>query len=113
MIQLNSNCLQIPDHHNKKLIIRGCGSGKTNSLFNLINHQPDINKIYLYPKHQSEGKYQLLINKPKRKDLNHFNDSEAFIEYSNYQIHVLIMLFIWGSKLNISLVFITVLFCCT
>ena len=49
----------------------------------------------------------MLINKPKRKDLNHFNDSEAFIEYSNYQIHVLIMLFIWGSKLNISLVLIT------
>ena len=26
------------------------GTGKTISLFNLINHQPDIDKIYLYAK---------------------------------------------------------------
>ena len=29
------------------LIIVGSGSGKTNSLFHLINWQPDIEKIYL------------------------------------------------------------------
>ena len=29
------------------LIIRGSGSGKTNSLLNLINHQPDIDKIHV------------------------------------------------------------------
>ena len=32
------------------LIIGGSGSGKTNSLLNLINNQPDIDEIYLYSK---------------------------------------------------------------
>ena len=31
-------------------MIRGSGSGKSNSLFNLISHQADIDKIYLYAK---------------------------------------------------------------
>ena len=44
------------------LIIGGSGSGKTNSLFNLINKQPDIDKIYLYAKDPSEGEHQFLIN---------------------------------------------------
>ena len=30
------------------VIIGGSGSGKTNSLFNLINQQPDTDKIHLY-----------------------------------------------------------------
>ena len=34
-----------------------------NSLFNLINHQVNINKIYLYAKDPYESKYQFLINK--------------------------------------------------
>ena len=37
--------------------------GKPNSLFNLISHQPDIDKIYLCAKDLYEAKYQLLINK--------------------------------------------------
>ena len=32
------------------LIIGGSGSGKTNLLLNLIENQPDIDKIYLYAK---------------------------------------------------------------
>ena len=36
---------------------------KQNSLFNLISHQPDIDKIYLYPKDPYEAKYEILINK--------------------------------------------------
>ena len=44
------------------LIIGGSGSGKTNSLFNLINHQQDIDKINLYAKDPYEAKYQFLIN---------------------------------------------------
>ena len=39
---------QISDHPYKILIIGGSGSGKTNSLFNLINDEPDIDKIYSY-----------------------------------------------------------------
>ena len=39
---------QAPDHPHRILIIGGSGSGKTNSLFNRIKQQPDIDKIYLY-----------------------------------------------------------------
>ena len=37
----------IPDHQYRLLINGGFASGKTNSLFSLINHPPDIDKIYL------------------------------------------------------------------
>ena len=35
----------IPDHPYRIFIIGGSGSGKTNALFNLINNQPDTDKI--------------------------------------------------------------------
>ena len=50
MKEQNPNWLQIPDKPYKILITRRSGSGKTNSLFNLISHQPEIDKIYLYAK---------------------------------------------------------------
>ena len=34
---------------------------KANALLNLINYQPDIDKIYLYAKDPYEAKYQYLI----------------------------------------------------
>ena len=40
------NWQQIPDHPYKSLTIGGSGSGKTDSLFDLINQQPDIDKTY-------------------------------------------------------------------
>ena len=67
MKEHNPNCPQIPDRPYKMLIIGGSGSGKTNSLFNLINEEPNINKIYLYTKDPSGAKYQFLINKKKKK----------------------------------------------
>ena len=73
----------IPDHPYRILIIGGSGSGKTNTLLNLINNQPDIDKIYLYAKDPYEDKYQFLINKRESIGLKHFNDPKAFIEYSN------------------------------
>ena len=73
----------IPDHPYRILIIGGLGSGKTNALFNLINNLPDIDKIYLYEKDLYEPKCQFLINKRQSTGLRHFNDSKAFIEYSN------------------------------
>ena len=79
----NPNWAQISDHPYGTLIIGGSGSGKTNSLFNLINQQPDIDKIYLYAKDPYEAKYQLLINKRESTGLKYLNDSKAFIEYSN------------------------------
>ena len=42
----NRNCPQIPDHPHR-----------------IMNHQPDIDKIYLYAKDPYEVKYQFLINK--------------------------------------------------
>ena len=53
--------------------IGGSGSGKTNALLNLINNQPDIDKIYLYAKDPYEKKYQYLINKREKVGINHFN----------------------------------------
>ena len=73
----------VPDHPYRILIIGGCGSGKTNALLNLINNQPDIEKIYFYAKDPYEAKYQFLITKRERAGLKHFNDSKAFIGYSN------------------------------
>ena len=49
----------------------------------MINHQPDIDKIYFYAKDPYEAKYQLLINKTESAGLKYLNDSKAFIEYSN------------------------------
>ena len=63
--------------------IIGSGSGKTNLLLNLIENQPDIDKIYLYTKDPYESKYQYLINQKEGVGINHFNDPNAFIEYSN------------------------------
>ena len=65
------------------LIIGAFGSVKTNALLNLINHEPDIDKIYLHAKEPYEAKYQLLINKTENTGLKYFNDSKAFTEYSN------------------------------
>ena len=61
----NSNWPQIPDHIYRMLRIGGSGSGKKNSLFNLINQQPDIDKIYLYTEDPYEAKYQFFNDKRK------------------------------------------------
>ena len=75
--------IHIPHHPYRILIIGASGSGKTNALLNLINNQPDIDKIYLYAKDPYEKKYQYLINKREKVGSNHFNDPKAFMEYSN------------------------------
>ena len=59
----------IPDHPYRILIIGGSGSGKTNTLLNLINEQNDIDKIYLYARDLSEQKYEYLIKKEKKNTL--------------------------------------------
>ena len=64
-------------------IVGGSASGKTNALLNLINNQPDIDKIYLYAKDPYETKYQYLINKREKVGLDHFDEPKAFMEYSN------------------------------
>ena len=79
----NKNWPYIPDHPYRLLIIGGSGSGKTSLLLNLIENQPDIDKVYLYANDPYESKYQYLINKTEGVDINHFNDPKAFIQYSN------------------------------
>ena len=64
----------IPDHLYKILIIGGSGSGKRNLLFNLINEQGDIDKIYLYAKDLIKDKYELLIKNRKNVGIKHLND---------------------------------------
>ena len=43
----NPNRPEIPDHPYGILIAEGSGSVKTNALFNLINHEPDISFSYM------------------------------------------------------------------
>ena len=44
IIEHNLNWPHIPGHAYRILVIGGSGSGKTNSLFNIIIHYPDIDK---------------------------------------------------------------------
>ena len=83
IIEHNLKRPYIPDHPYRILVISSSGSGKTNALSNLINNQPDIDKIYLYAKDPYEAKYQYLIKKREKMGLDHFDDPKAFIEYSN------------------------------
>ena len=73
----------IPDHPYRILIVGGSGLGKTSPLLNLINNQPDIDKLYLYAKDPYEAKYQYLINKREKVGLEYFNHPKAFMDYSN------------------------------
>ena len=73
----------IPDHPYRMLISGGSGSGKTNTLLNLINQQEDIDKIYLYAKDLGQPKYEYLIKNRENAGIKHLNDSKAFIECSN------------------------------
>ena len=105
---------------------------------NLINNQPDIDKIYLHAKDPYEAKYQYLISKREKVGLDHFKDPKALKDvYKNIENYnpgkkskILIVfddiiadmiqnkkldpvvneLFIRGRKLNISIVFITQLY---
>ena len=52
----NSKWPYIAHHPYRILIIGGSGSGKTNALLNLINNQPDIDKMYLNTRALCEAK---------------------------------------------------------
>ena len=78
----------LPDHRYRFLIIGESGSGKTNTLLNLINELDDIDKIYLYAKHLSEPKYEFLIKKLEDAGTKHLNDLNAFIQCSNTMDYV-------------------------
>ena len=73
----------IRDHPYRILIIGRSGSGKTNSLINLINEQNAVDKIYLHAKDLSKPKYEYLIKKREDVGIKHVNNPNAFIECSN------------------------------
>ena len=80
----NPNWSQIPDCPYKILIIWGSESGKTNSLFNLINQ----NQICFYAKDPYQAKYQFLIIKTEKTSVKDFNDSKVFITYLNNIVYI-------------------------
>ena len=82
-IEHNKNWPYIPDHPYRILIVGGSGSGKTNVLLNLIENEPDIDKIYLYAKDPYDGKYQYLSKIHEKVGIDNHNDPRAYIEYSN------------------------------
>ena len=66
----------------RMLIIGPPGSGKTNSLLNLIQQYNNIiDKICLHAKDLEEPKYQFLIKKRENARIKILNDPSAFIEY--------------------------------
>ena len=79
----NPNWPENPDHRYRILIVGGFGSGKTNAALNLINHELNIDKMYLYAKDPFEAKCQLLINKRESTGLKYLNNSKDITEYSN------------------------------
>ena len=83
MKEHNQNWPETTDYPHRIVIVGGSESGKTIALFNLINHEPDIEKTLLYAKYPYEAKYQLLINKRKSTGLKYVSDSKDFIGYPN------------------------------
>ena len=69
---------EISDYLYRTLIVGGSGSRKTNYLFNLIIHKPDIDKIYLYVKDPHKAKYQFLIKKREYVRTKYLNYSKAY-----------------------------------
>ena len=78
-IEHNKNWPYILDHPYRILIIGGSGSGKTNVLLNLIENQPDIDKICML-KTRMKQNIDILINKREGVGIDHFHDPKAYIE---------------------------------
>ena len=50
-----------------------------NAFVNLISHESDIDKIFLYAKDPYDTKYQFLVKKREDVGIKHLNDPKAFI----------------------------------
>ena len=79
----NKNWPYILDHPYRILITGGSGSGKTNELLDLIENQPDIDKIYFYTKDLFEAKYQYLIKICEKLGIDYHNDPRVYLQHSN------------------------------
>ena len=83
MKEHNPKWSEIPDYPHRISIIGGSGPRKKNALRNLINHEPDVDKISLYAKDLYQAKHKLLINKRESTVLKYLNDSKALTEHFN------------------------------
>ena len=79
----SANWPRILGHLYMILTIKGFGSGKTNTLLNLISCQPHTDKVYLYGKDPCKANYPLVINKHESLGSRHCNDPKTFIKCSN------------------------------
>ena len=52
-------------------------------MLNLIESQPDTDKIYLHAKDPYEAKYQYLIKIREKVGINHHNGPLTYTQYSN------------------------------
>ena len=50
-----------------------------NAFVNLISHESDIDKIFLYAKDPYDTKYQFLVKKREDVGIKHLNDPKTFI----------------------------------
>ena len=76
----------IPNHPYRIIIIFGSGSGKVNTLLNLVkekDYHDVIDKMYLYARDLSKPKYQFLIKKRVDAGIKHVNNPNIFIVCSN------------------------------
>ena len=48
---------------------------------NLMNHQSDIGKLYVYAIYPNEPKYQVLFNKYEQTGVKYFKDPKDFLGY--------------------------------
>ena len=87
----NSKWPKISDHSYWLLMIGGSGSGKRNTLLNLINHEPDIEKNYLYAKYPYEAKHQFLIEKREIMGLKYLDELKFSFEFSSNMEDILIV----------------------
>ena len=77
------------------MIVVGSGSGKTNTLLNLIKEQDKhdvIDKIYLYARDLSEPKYEYLIKKREDAGIKHLNNLNAFILWKTFMRILMIII---------------------
>ena len=68
----------IPDHPYRIFIMRAPDQ-EYNAFVNLISHESDIDKIFLYAKDPYDTKYQFLVKKREDVGIKHLNDPKAFI----------------------------------
>ena len=127
-------------HPYRTLIIGGSETDKNNVLLNLIKHQrPDIDKTYFSVKDPFESKYQSILNGREKQRIKKLKNPEGIIDYSQtsgdfyenlesyspikksevliVSVHIIadmeaiiIELFLRGRKLDVSLIYFTILF---